>query len=187
MRLIIVNTIAHSSVADRSVDCGSSEHSPRRSRIVSVREQGRSGRGPSRRRRSIPGLSLGLIGVTVWIRSSGTRPYGTSARVDDCRRVALLDDRREIRLGVRRPARNSTSRSGVPGSPRCSRAPTSHPETEAGGPVGGGGGWWWHTPKDTRDKVDVDVLTEEVKLYTALVSHVCESTVLPPRLPGDRR
>jgi hypothetical protein len=45
------------------------------------------------------------------------------------------------------------------------------------GPVGGG--WWWHTPEDTRDKVDFDLMTEEARLYTALVSRLSNSPVLP--------
>jgi hypothetical protein len=30
------------------------------------------------------------------------------------------------------------------------------------------GGWWWHTPEDTRDKVDLDILVEETALYVGL-------------------
>lgn len=45
------------------------------------------------------------------------------------------------------------------------------------GPVGGG--WWWHTPEDTRDKVDIDLLVEETELYVAIVSRFCNSPVLP--------
>ncbi|WP_143421186.1 M28 family peptidase [Halorubrum ezzemoulense] len=46
-----------------------------------------------------------------------------------------------------------------------------------GGPVGGG--WWWHTPEDTRDKVDFDLMAEEARLYTAIVSRLSNSPVLP--------
>ena len=49
--------------------------------------------------------------------------------------------------------------------------------TDEGGPVGGG--WWWHTPEDTADKVDYDVLTEETKLYLALCGRVCGSATMP--------
>lgn len=48
---------------------------------------------------------------------------------------------------------------------------------EDAGPVGGG--WWWHTPEDTRDKVDEELLTEETELYVAIVSRFCNSPVLP--------
>jgi len=49
--------------------------------------------------------------------------------------------------------------------------------TQEGGPIGGG--WWWHTPEDTRDKVDLDVLRQETELYVALASRICNSPVLP--------
>lgn len=45
------------------------------------------------------------------------------------------------------------------------------------GPVGGG--WWWHTTEDTRDKTDMELLTEETELYVAIVSRFCNSPVLP--------
>jgi Zn-dependent M28 family amino/carboxypeptidase len=48
---------------------------------------------------------------------------------------------------------------------------------EDSGPIGGG--WWWHTPADTRDKVDVDLLVAEVQLYAALISRFTNSVVLP--------
>ena len=76
-----------------------------------------------------------------------------------------------------RPARNSDqSFWGVGASSLLSGARLT-PGTEEGGPIGGG--WWWHTPEDTRDKVDVDVLAEETKLYVALAARLCESPVLP--------
>jgi hypothetical protein len=52
---------------------------------------------------------------------------------------------------------------------------------EAGTPEGGpvGGGWWWHTPEDTRERVDLDVLTTEMEAYVAIVSRVCDSPILP--------
>lgn len=49
--------------------------------------------------------------------------------------------------------------------------------TEEGGPVGAG--WWWHTRADTRDKVDVDVLAEEIRIYLSLAARICASPVLP--------
>jgi hypothetical protein len=80
-------------------------------------------------------------------------------------------------LGEDRPGRNSDQ--SFPGAGLVSvlsgaRLPA---ETDAGGPVGGG--WWWHTPADTRDKMDIDVLVEETKLYTALAARICESPILP--------
>jgi hypothetical protein len=76
-----------------------------------------------------------------------------------------------------RPARNSDqSFWGVGASSLLSGARLA-PGTEEGGPVGGG--WWWHTPEDTRDKVDMDVMVEETKLYLTIAARICESPVLP--------
>ncbi len=55
--------------------------------------------------------------------------------------------------------------------------PTDHPERKA---VGGcGGGWWWHTPEDTRDKADVEVLRGDTALYAAIAARLCSDPVLP--------
>lgn len=76
-----------------------------------------------------------------------------------------------------RPARNSDQSFWGVGASSLLSGARLDPGTEEGGPIGGG--WWWHTPEDTRDKVDVDVLVEETRLYLALVSRICGSPVLP--------
>lgn len=76
-----------------------------------------------------------------------------------------------------RPGRNSDQSfwgTGLSSLLSGARFSASH---EEGGPIGGG--WWWHTPADTRDKVDFDLLVDEVELYVALVSRFANSTVLP--------
>jgi len=76
-----------------------------------------------------------------------------------------------------RPGRNSDQSfwgAGLPSLLSGARFSGDHPDA---GPVGGG--WWWHTPEDTRDKVDVELLAEETELYTRLASRVCNSPVLP--------
>ena len=76
-----------------------------------------------------------------------------------------------------RPARNSDQSFWGAGLSSLLSGARLAPGTEEGGPVGGG--WWWHTPEDTRDKVDLDVMVEETKLYLALAARICESPVLP--------
>lgn len=76
-----------------------------------------------------------------------------------------------------RPARNSDQSFWGAGASSLLSGARLTPGTEEGGPIGGG--WWWHTPEDTRDKVDVDVLAEETKLYIALATRICESPILP--------
>lgn len=80
-------------------------------------------------------------------------------------------------LGDDRPGRNSDQSFWGAGLVSLLSGARLTPETPEGGPVGGG--WWWHTPDDTRDKVDPDVLVEEVKLYAALAARICESPFLP--------
>jgi hypothetical protein len=80
-------------------------------------------------------------------------------------------------LGDDRPGRNSDQSFWGAGLVSLLSGARLTPETPAGGPVGGG--WWWHTPEDTRDKVDPDVLREETKLYAALAARICESPVPP--------
>ena len=80
-------------------------------------------------------------------------------------------------LGDDRPGRNSDQSFWGAGLISLLSGARLAPETSVGGPVGGG--WWWHTPEDTRDKVDPDVLVEEAKLYAALAARICESPILP--------
>jgi len=84
-------------------------------------------------------------------------------------------------LGGDRPARNSDQSFWGAGLSSALSGARLDPESEDGGPIGGG--WWWHTPEDTRDKVDLDVLVEETKLAVALAARTCFS----PALPHDHR
>ena len=79
-------------------------------------------------------------------------------------------------LGNDRPARNSDQSFWGAGLTSLLSGARLEPGGD-GGPVGGG--WWWHTPEDTRDKVDFDVLAEETRIAVALTSRICNSPVLP--------
>jgi hypothetical protein len=50
-----------------------------------------------------------------------------------------------------------------------------------GGPgaKGGGLGWWWHTPEDTIDKIDPDLLVRDARIY-AVVTHRFVTQPVPP-------
>ena len=76
-----------------------------------------------------------------------------------------------------RPARNSDQSFWGAGLTSLLSGARLEPGSEEGGPIGGG--WWWHTPEDTRDKVDIDVLAEETRLFVTLASRICNSPVLP--------
>ena len=79
-------------------------------------------------------------------------------------------------LGDDRPARNSDQSFWGAGLTSLLSGARLEPGDD-GGPVGGG--WWWHTPEDTRDKVDLDVLAEETRIAVTLASRICNSPVLP--------
>lgn len=51
----------------------------------------------------------------------------------------------------------------------------------AGGPVkqGAGLGWWWHTPEDTLDKIDPDLLARDTRIYLHAVWRLLTDAVLP--------
>jgi hypothetical protein len=42
-------------------------------------------------------------------------------------------------------------------------------------------GWWWHTPEDTIDKLDPELLERDAKIYAATIWDLCTA----PRLPVD--
>ncbi|HVB09493.1 MAG TPA: M28 family peptidase, partial [Bacillota bacterium] len=49
--------------------------------------------------------------------------------------------------------------------------------------VGGGGmNWWWHTEYDTRETADLDVLVQDVGIYTVTILRIVNAAVLPWRL-----
>ncbi len=39
--------------------------------------------------------------------------------------------------------------------------------------------WWWHTSEDTIDKVDLDVLEVDTKIYASTLWHLCHAALLP--------
>ncbi|MFD1525573.1 M28 family peptidase, partial [Halolamina salina] len=79
--------------------------------------------------------------------------------------------------GGRRPGRNSDQSFWGAGLSSLLSGARFSADHEDAGPVGGG--WWWHTPEDGRDKIDVDLMVEEARLYTAIVSRLSNSPVLP--------
>jgi hypothetical protein len=42
-----------------------------------------------------------------------------------------------------------------------------------------GGYWWWHTPDDTRDKVDAEVLKVDADIYAAVLARLLAEPVYP--------
>ncbi len=48
-----------------------------------------------------------------------------------------------------------------------------------------GGYWWWHTPEDTFDKIDFNILERDTYLYTIALSALLGREVLPVDLVGQ--
>lgn len=44
---------------------------------------------------------------------------------------------------------------------------------------GSGGAWWWHSEHESVDKADMDILSQDVRLYITLLSRLCNADVLP--------
>jgi hypothetical protein len=44
---------------------------------------------------------------------------------------------------------------------------------------GGGFGWWWHTPDDTLDKIDLEILVRDTQIYVHAVWRLLSEAALP--------
>jgi N-acetylated-alpha-linked acidic dipeptidase len=55
--------------------------------------------------------------------------------------------------------------------------PVDHPDRKA---VGGcGGGYWWHSPEDTLDKADANILADDTRIYVTLSARMCMPQIHP--------
>jgi N-acetylated-alpha-linked acidic dipeptidase len=81
---------------------------------------------------------------------------------------------------IRRPLRagdQSFLGVGLPSMGAFRMLPVDHPERAA---VGGcGGGYWWHSPEDTIDKADANVLAADTEVYVTMTLRMCTPEVLP--------
>ena len=48
-----------------------------------------------------------------------------------------------------------------------------------------GGYWWWHTPEDTYDKIDFDILLADAGLYARALAKLLTDPALPIDLPAE--
>ncbi|MGQ0549747.1 MAG: M28 family peptidase [Armatimonadota bacterium] len=66
---------------------------------------------------------------------------------------------------------------GLPSLGAFRMLPLDHPDRAT---VGGcGAGWWWHSPADTLDKADANILAADTGLYLTITARL----VIPPVLP----
>lgn len=55
--------------------------------------------------------------------------------------------------------------------------PLDHPDRKA---VGGcGGAYWWHSPEDTLDKADANILAEDTRIYVTMAARMCLPEIHP--------
>lgn len=66
---------------------------------------------------------------------------------------------------------------GLPSLGAFPMLPVDHKDRKAVG--GGGGAYWWHTPEDTLDKADANLLARDVTVYLAMTYRMIEPELLP--------
>ncbi|WP_138005655.1 M28 family peptidase [Halalkalirubrum salinum] len=120
----------------------------------------------------------GLKGAdSIWFQHMAELADEHLDAIESATDLPLRDDDESWLGSSGRPARNSDQSFWGAGLSSLLSGARLDPATDEGGPIGGG--WWWHTPEDTRDKVDMDVLVEETQLYVALAARFGYSPVLP--------
>ncbi len=66
---------------------------------------------------------------------------------------------------------------GLPSLGAFRMLPLDHPDRAT---VGGcGAGWWWHSPADTLDKADANILADDTGLYLTIAARLVTPPVLP--------
>jgi N-acetylated-alpha-linked acidic dipeptidase len=116
-------------------------------------------------------------------------PGSRGAEIWDCRyncgeveavTAQAVDELSGQQPNIRRPLKagdQSFLGVGLPSLGAFRMLPVDHPDRKA---VGGcGGGWWWHTPADTIDKADSEVLAEDTRLYVTMTLRMCMPELHP--------
>ncbi len=81
---------------------------------------------------------------------------------------------------IRRPLRagdQSFLGVGLPSMGAFRMLPVNHPDRKAVG--GSGGAWWWHSPEDTLEKADAEILARDVEVYVTMTLRMCRPQVIP--------
>lgn len=117
--------------------------------------------------RAVAYLNVDGIGQIDADRFSATATASMESLADRVVRTAVGED------GVRSstPGRNSDQAFNGVGLPLLQ---FNHARSEANG-----GYWWWHTPDDTYDKIDFEVLRTDAGLYAEAIAALTTSPVLP--------
>lgn len=92
------------------------------------------------------------------------------------RRMSRAGDQSFWGIGVPSIYGNMSEQPAVPGEANASAAVFG-----GGDRKGAGTGWWWHTPDDTLDKIDADLLVRDTRIY----QHTVWRLLASPQLPVD--
>jgi hypothetical protein len=60
---------------------------------------------------------------------------------------------------------------GLPSMGAFRMLAADHPDRKAVG--GGGGAYWWHSPEDTLDKADANILADDTRIYVTMAARMC--------------
>lgn len=94
--------------------------------------------------------------------------------------AAVVNELSGQQPNIRRPLRagdQSFLGVGLPSLGAFRMLPLDHPDRKA---VGGcGGAYWWHSPEDTLDKADANILAQDVHIYLTIVARMCTPSVIP--------
>ncbi|MDP9470997.1 MAG: M28 family peptidase [Chloroflexota bacterium] len=94
--------------------------------------------------------------------------------------AAVVQELSGQRPNIRRPLRagdQSFLGVGLPSLGAYRMLPVDHPDRKA---VGGcGGAYWWHSPEDTLDKADAQILAADVQVYLTMTARMCLPEVIP--------
>ncbi len=112
---------------------------------------------------------LGQMGAKRFSASTTSSLAGLASRVVRNQEGAEIDPGR--------PGRNSDQSFNGIGLPLLQLSHTRLAED--------GGYWWWHTPEDTYDKIDFEVLKGDTDLYVAALSELLAAPTLPLDLVAE--
>jgi N-acetylated-alpha-linked acidic dipeptidase len=90
------------------------------------------------------------------------------------RRMSRAGDQSFWGIGVPSIYGNMSEQPARPGEANASAAVFG-----GGARKGAGTGWWWHTPEDTLDKIDAQILLRDTRIYQHTVWRLLTSPVLP--------
>ena len=126
------------------------------------------------RERGVAYVNIDGIGQTGAKRFGGATTASLAALAS-----RVVHDRTGTDIDPSRPGRNSDQSFNGIGLPLLQISHTRLSED--------GGYWWWHTPDDTFDKVDFDILKADTDLYVDALSEMLAAATFPIDLVAEVR